>query len=105
MNLRLSADTIRLRVSRQEARVLEEASELQESLSIPGRPILLSVQLRDNVEGDASFFATDTAMQALLKRSELLRLLDESASPRDCISREIDPQSKLQFIFEIDLHS
>ena len=107
MNLRLSPESVRLRVSLDEARALERERTLTQRIPLAAQEITIELLLVQQQAEAAKFSFVGQTARALIREREFLDLLAERPSEESSIQATPNSTDKspLSFVFEIDLFS
>ena len=107
MNLRLSPDVVRLRISLDEAKALENQGALSQRIPFANGDMMLDVKLNVDQRIPVVFrFERERAL-ATIREQDLFVLLEDRPGRGSCIrsSLETPTRESLEFVFEIDLFS
>lgn len=107
MNLRFSPESVRLRVSLEEARALERDKRLVQRVVLPDVAVSMEVVVSTEQEQAATFCFSEQRALASLREKDFLALLGEKPSRDSCIRADWSSTGEhlAEFVFEIDLFS
>jgi len=107
VNIRLSPESVRLRVSLEEARALERERKLVQRIPLVAQEIAIELLLVQQQAEAAKFSFVGQTARALIREREFFDLLAERPSEESSIQATLSSTSTppLYFIFEIDLFS
>jgi len=107
MNIRFAPESVRLRVSLQEAHALEREKRLTQRIPLIEGDIVIELKLVKQLNVPAKFSFLGQTAQTLLRDQEFFALLAEKPSRDSCINVVLNAAHEvpLEFSFEIDLFS
>lgn len=107
MNIRFAPDSVRIRISLDEVRVLERAKLLIQKIPFVEEEMSIEVSLERDRSESASFCFLGHVVRVVLREQDFRELLSDKASRNSCIRISLGSRSEmpLEFVFEIDLHS
>ncbi len=107
MNIRLSPESVRMRISQEEASVLERERHLSQRIPLPEEGMSLDVSLRDDLAEPARFCLKGLHVEVVLNRQDFRAVVAGKASKDSGIRIPIGcfGDAPLEFVFEIDAFS
>lgn len=107
MNIRFAPDSVRLRVSSDEALRLAREGKLTAAIALPEQELLLEISLVRTQDQPATFRYQGFAARANLREKEFLALLESEPSRQSGMRVPLGAPGTgpPEFVFEIDLFS